>query len=91
MTNKFGQRPSSKNEKRSEIFRYIGVASTVGINLVISTFIGFAIGYYLLDRFFNTFPWLTMIFTLLGIIAGFKYLFRIASRIGKDGNSESGD
>jgi ATP synthase protein I len=72
-----------KKEKR-ELFRYLGIASTVGINLVISTFIGFAVGYYLLDKFFDTFPWLTVIFTLLGIVAGFKYLFKVASRISND-------
>jgi ATP synthase protein I len=76
---------SLKDKKeKSEIFRYLGIASTVGINLVISTFIGFAVGYYLLDKFFNTFPWLTVIFTLLGIVAGFKYLFKVASRIDND-------
>ncbi|MBI5098895.1 MAG: AtpZ/AtpI family protein [Nitrospirae bacterium] len=76
---------SLKNKKeKSELFRYLGIASTVGINLVISTFIGFAIGYYLLDKYFDTFPWLTVIFTLLGIVAGFKYLFKVASRISND-------
>jgi ATP synthase protein I len=96
--NKSLQRPSNGKEKKSELFRYIGVASTVGINLVISTFIGFAIGYYLLDRIFNTFPWLTTIFTLLGIVAGFKYLFKVASKMTDDkgdrsdnGNSKTGD
>ncbi len=76
--------PSNDKEKKRELFRYLGIASTVGINLVICTFIGFAIGYYLLDRFFNTFPWLTIIFTVLGIVAGFKYLFKIVSKIGND-------
>jgi ATP synthase protein I len=77
---------SLKKEKKekSELFRYIGVASTVGINLVISTFIGFAIGYYLLDKYFDTFPWLTVIFTLIGIVAGFKYLFKVASKMSND-------
>ena len=76
--------PKNDKEKKSELFRYIGVASTVGINLVISTFIGFAIGYYLLDKYFDTFPWLTVLFTLLGIMAGFKYLFKVASKMSND-------
>ena len=76
------RKPSNDKEKKRELFRYLGVASTVGINLVISTFIGFAIGYYLLDKYFDTFPWLTIIFTLLGIVAGFKYLFKVASKMG---------
>jgi len=75
-------KPSNEKEKKRELFRYLGVASTVGINLVISTFIGFALGYYLLDKYFDTFPWLTIIFTLLGIVAGFKYLFKVASKMG---------
>jgi ATP synthase protein I len=88
MTNNPEQKPSNEKEKKGEFFRYLGIASTVGINLVISTFIGFALGYYLLDRFFNTFPWLTIIFTLLGIIAGFKYLFKIVSKISNDKGSK---
>jgi len=76
------RKPSNDKEKKRELFRYLGVASTVGINLVISTFIGFAVGYYLLDKYFDTFPWLTIIFTLLGIVAGFKYLFKVASKMG---------
>ena len=73
------QQPSPKKEAKSEFFRLLGVASTVGINLVISTFIGFAIGYFLLDRFLNTFPWFTIIFLILGVVASFKYLFKIVS------------
>jgi ATP synthase protein I len=70
-----------KKDSRREFFRFLGVASTVGINLVISTFVGFALGYFVLDRIFNTFPWFTLIFLILGIIAGFRYLFKVASRI----------
>ena len=85
------QQPSPKKEAKSEFFRLLGVASTVGINLVISTFIGFAIGYFLLDRFLNTFPWFTIIFLILGIAAGFKYLFKIVSKMGKDKGSDNGN
>lgn len=52
-------------------------ASTVGLNLVLSTFVGLAIGYGL-DNFFHSSPWLTIIFLILGIIAGFRELIRIA-------------
>jgi len=89
MKNKSNQSPLNKKQPKSEFFRFLGIASTVGINLVISTFIGFAIGYYLLDRFFNTFPWFTIIFLLIGIASGFKYLFKIISRMGnEDGNTK---
>ncbi|MBI4654598.1 MAG: AtpZ/AtpI family protein [Nitrospirae bacterium] len=70
--------PPPKKEAKSDFFRLLGIASTVGINLVLCTFIGFAIGYYLLDKYLNTFPWFTIIFLILGIAAGFKYLLTVA-------------
>ncbi len=87
MTNESGQGPSHEKERKREFIRYLGIASTVGINLVLCTFIGFAIGYWLLDRFFSTFPWFTIIFLLIGIAAGFKYLFKVASRADDGKNS----
>lgn len=60
-------------------FRQLLEASTVGLNLVLATFVGLAIGYGL-DRFFGTAPWLTIIFLILGIIAGFRELLRIARK-----------
>jgi ATP synthase protein I len=83
-----GKKPSSEKMQKRELFRFLGVASTVGINLVICTFVGFAIGYWLLDGFLDTFPWFTIIFLILGIAAGFKYLLRVASRAGGDRNGE---
>ncbi len=54
-------------------------ASTAPLNLVVSTFVGLAIGYGL-DSLFNTSPYLTIIFLILGIISGFRDLFRFARR-----------
>ena len=66
-----------KSEK--PFFRQLLQVSTVGLNLVFSTFIGLAIGYGL-DSLFNTSPWLMIIFLILGIIAVFRELFRIARK-----------
>jgi ATP synthase protein I len=87
---------SNEKKQRRELFRLISVASTVGIQIVLSTFIGLAIGYFLdehlLPKFlpFNTSPWFTIIFLLIGIAAGFKYLFRVALRQQDNGDSEQG-
>ena len=65
-------------------------ASSVGIQLVASTFAGLAIGYGL-DRLFGTSPWLTCIFLIIGIISGFWELLRVARKVDKsdnDGNSK---
>lgn len=64
------------------------LASTVGMNLVLATFVGLAIGYGL-DKYFGTRPWLTIIFLILGIIAGFRELARIAKRYDDDGSRQN--
>ena len=56
----------------------------VGVNLVVATFVGLAIGYYL-DKWLGTKPWLMFIFLILGIITGFRDLFRMA----RSGNNKN--
>jgi ATP synthase protein I len=51
--------------------------------MVISTCVGLAMGYGI-DHLFNTSPWFTLIFLILGIIAGFRELGRLAKRIADD-------
>ena len=46
--------------------------SSLGLSVVLSTFIGLAIGIYLDRKVFNTTPWLTLIFLGLGIAAGYR-------------------
>ena len=61
------------------IFGQLLDASSVGINLVASTFVGLAMGYGL-DKLFGTSPYLMVIFLVLGIIAGFRNLMKIAKK-----------
>jgi len=68
-----------EKEPEKPLFKQLLEASSVGIQLVLSTFVGFAIGYYL-DKLFKTFPWLTVIFLLLGIFAGFYDLVKVARK-----------
>ena len=49
--------------------------SIMGIEMVVSTFIGLGIGIYL-DGKFETAPWFTIFFLIIGIIAGFRNIFR---------------
>ena len=65
-------------EKENPLLKQIFEASTVGIQLVLSTFAGLAIGYGL-DKLFGT-SFLKFIFLFMGIIAGFRELFRIAKK-----------
>ena len=70
------------------LIRQLLEASSVGIQLVLSTFVGFAIGYYL-DKFLGTSPWFTVIFLALGIFAGFYDLVKVARN--QDGDDKKGN
>lgn len=70
-------------ENQRKWIRNAGLASTIGIMLVVSTVIGYAFGSWL-DRVFGTDPWLMLLFTLMGITAGFIEMFRIVLRISKE-------
>ena len=82
------RRPRTSRQQKGDFIRYIGVASTVGINMVVSTFVGFALGYWVVDRYLSSYPWFTIILTLLGIAGGFRYLFRIAQKAGEKSNDQ---
>ena len=58
-----------KETKRS--MRELAYYSSLGLSVSLSIFIGLAVGVYL-DRRFETSPWCTLIFLILGIIAGFR-------------------
>jgi len=58
-----------KNTKRA--FRELAYYSSLGLSVSLAIFIGLAVGIYL-DRQFETSPWCTLIFLVLGIIAGFR-------------------
>jgi ATP synthase protein I len=70
------------NKKNNQHFESLGIASVMGLQLVSGVVVGFAMGYYL-DKFFETKPWLTLIFLVFGIIAGYKNMFREMQRIQK--------
>ena len=89
MTGDKKKKTKAEKQKRGDFIRLAGVASTVGINMVASTFVGFALGYWVLDEYLNTHPWFTIIMTALGIVGGFMYLFRIAQKAGE--RDENGD
>ncbi len=84
------KKPNKEKEKKNNYYRYLGVASTVGINFVATTFVGFALGHWVVDPALGTDPWFSLILMFIGIAAGFKYLFKLAKRAG-DYNKEEND
>lgn len=53
--------------------------SSVGLMFPASILVGFFIGHFL-DRWLKTDPWLTVVFIIYGILAGFFNLFSQARR-----------
>lgn len=77
-----------KDRQNKNFWRQLLNASTIPLNLVAATFVGLAIGYGL-DSLFGTSPYLTIVFLIFGIIAGFRELFRFARRQ-EDGDDKKG-
>jgi ATP synthase protein I len=68
-------------------WRALGGLASAGITFVVATAGGTILGYYL-DRWLGCSPWLTLIGLGLGIVAGFRELFRsikAAEREGQNG------
>jgi ATP synthase protein I len=75
-----------KEEDGSAKYRGWRVAaqlSSVGLTLALSIGVGIGLG-LLLDRWFNTGGILVIIFTIVGVAAGFKQLIQTVIRAGKE-------
>jgi ATP synthase protein I len=65
---------NEKNEKGKDFVRLTRLSS-IGIAMILCTFIGYAVGLYL-DKWVHSAPVFTIIFLLLGVAAGFLNAFR---------------
>ena len=70
-----------KKETRRSL-RELAYYSSLGLSVSLSIFIGLAVGIYL-DRRFETSPWCTLIFLVIGIIAGFRNIAMVIRRTRK--------
>ena len=71
--------PENKGDRG--FFKGLAMLASMGIAMVVSTFIGLIIGIYL-DKYFDTKPWLTIIFLVLGIAAGFRNIYEMTRKYG---------
>ncbi len=70
-----------KRETR-RAFKELAYFSSLGISVSLAIFIGLGVGVWL-DRKFGTSPWFTLIFLVLGIIAGFRNIALVIKRARK--------
>ena len=77
---KIKEQALSDGEKRSS---FMGSAFKLGTELVASVAVGTIIG-FILDNWFDTKPWLIIIFFFLGAAAGMLNVIRTANRMQKE-------
>jgi ATP synthase protein I len=66
-------------KERGQLIKSLGFLSGLGISMVAATLIGLAMGVYL-DKWLGTRPWMTIIFLVLGIVAGFRNIYILTER-----------
>jgi len=73
-----------------DLFRSAGLASSMGLSVVIAIAIGVWFG-LTLDRWLGTAPWFFYLFMFIGIAAGFRNIHLIAGReLRKSSDDENG-
>ena len=70
-----------KRETR-RAYKELAYYSSLGISVALAIFIGLGLGVWL-DRKFHTEPWLTLIFLVFGIVAGFRNIALVIKRARK--------
>ena len=72
--------PEDKGKNSAGLIRGLSQVSQIGLNMIACVFIGVFFGRFL-DSFFGTEPWLLLVFSFMGVAAGFKYLFDLSKRM----------
>ena len=77
------QNKQNKEKKGSgTISDYMWLAS-IGIHLVISSAVGLFAGFWL-DKWLNTKPIFMFVFFVIGLVAGFRQIYKEIKKIGQD-------
>lgn len=67
-------------KKENEAYRIIGVVGSFGFTTAGAVAGGYFLGSYL-DKKLNTYPWLMLLFMMLGIVASFIEFFKVTKKL----------
>jgi len=67
------------DKETKKYIRQLAGASTIGLEVAFAIFIGLGVGVWL-DRRFDTFPWLALLFMVIGVVAGFLNYYRFVRK-----------
>jgi ATP synthase protein I len=75
-------------EDTRKYLRQLAMASSIGFQVVFAIFIGLGIGVWL-DTMFGTRPKLSLVFLVLGVVAGFLNYYRFVRRQQEEDSQDS--
>ncbi|HBA53816.1 MAG TPA: hypothetical protein DCZ04_05005 [Syntrophorhabdus aromaticivorans] len=73
----------SLSENKRDVIKSLLNYSSLGLEMGLSVAIGIGIGYFL-DSYFKTYPYLTIIFMIFGIVAAMKTIFMLLKKIERE-------
>lgn len=73
--------PISQNNR--DVIRSLLSYSSLGLEMGLCVAVGIAMGYFL-DTFFKTYPYLTIIFMIFGVIAAMKTIFVLLRKMQRE-------
>jgi ATP synthase protein I len=73
----------SLSQDKREVVKSLLSYSSLGIEMGLCVAIGIGMGYYL-DKYFETSPYLTIIFMIFGIIAAMKTIYQLMKKLERE-------
>lgn len=80
-----------KKKRSRSWWRALALMTNIGVTMVASVLIGYYMGHYLdIFLFRKEDSWMTIIFSLFGVAAGFRGVFRLVNSALGDGGENGG-
>jgi ATP synthase protein I len=73
----------SSLDNKKDVVKSLLSYSSLGLEMGLCVAVGLAIGFYL-DKYFHTYPYLSIAFLIVGILAAFKAIYVLAKKMEKE-------
>jgi ATP synthase protein I len=80
----------SAMENKKDVVKSMLSYSSLGLEMGLCVAIGLVIGYFL-DKYFQTYPYLSIVFMILGIVAAMKAIYTLAKKMEKENERDDSE
>jgi ATP synthase protein I len=80
----------SAMESKKDVVKSMLSYSSLGLEMGLCVAIGLVIGYFL-DKYFQTYPYLSIVFMILGIVAAMKAIYTLAKKMEKENERDNSE